>query len=301
MKFHMRKICLLLAVSVVAGVAPLAMAGVTHEIAAPQLDGQSVHVEVYLPPNYDRAKRYPVLYFNDGQDAKPIHLERRLAQHYAQRDAIPRIVVAVHMLPDRMGTYGLADTQRSISEVAVTRYGEVGQRALPYTRWFTQTLVPFIDAHYATQADAQGRAVLGWSLGAIAAFSIGWQDPGQFGSVGMFSPSLWLTADTSDATAKRLVQQRVEHDVRQSRPAIYLAIGTREDDDDRDSDGINDAVDDVFDMSRALTQSEVPHTTVLLGGGQHNQAAWSEMLPRYLNWLDTQTKSQSVIRGIPLN
>ena len=269
-----------------------------HEVEIPSLDHQRVHVEVHLPPGYSPQQRYPVLYLNDGQDAAAIHLATHLQRHFAQNGAVPRIVVAVSMLPDRMGTYGLADVPHQRSEIAPTRYGDVGRSAFEYTQWFTQTLVAFIDTHYATQAMPQGRAVLGWSLGAVAAFSSGWQRPDQFGRIGMFSPSLWLSAARDDLDQQlrtRLVQQRVANDpLPMPTPAIYLAVGSNEDSDDRDGDGINDPYDDVLDLAGGwqhmpgLAQRGVPYRVNLLVGGQHQQAAWSQMLPRFLRWLDAQ-------------
>lgn len=77
-------------------------------------------------------------------------------------------------------------------------------------------------------------------------------------------------------------------------PAIYLAVGSNEDSDDRDGDGINDPYDDVLDLAGGwqhmpgLAQRGVPYRVNLLVGGQHQQAAWSQMLPRFLRWLDAQ-------------
>lgn len=278
--------------------APHAVKTQVHEIEIAGLDHQKVHVEVLLPPDYSPQRWYPVLYFNDGQDATAIHLMTHLQRHFAQNDAVPRIVVAVSMLPDRMGIYGLADLPNRRSQVAPTRYGDVGRSAFEYTQWFTQTLVPFVDAHYATQKTPQGRAVLGWSLGAVAAFSTGWQRPDLFGLIGMFSPSLWLSASRQDLESQlrtRLVQQRVANDpLPAPTPAVYLAIGSNEDKDDRDGDGINDAYDDVLDLAGGwkdmpgLAQRGVPYHVSLLVGGQHQQATWSRMLPRFLRWLDAQ-------------
>lgn len=279
----------------------LATAGVAHaqgietlKLNAPQLDNESVNVEIYLPPKYDVKQSYPVLYINDGQDMQAVHLQAHLRDYYAQPNAKPWIVVAVPMFKDRMGVYGLADRTNQRAEIAPTKYGDVGTKSYAYNQWFTQTLIPAIDAKYATQRNAEGRAVLGWSLGAVAAFSLGWQYPEEIGAIGMFSPSLWLsekrgTADEAQQT--RLVQNRVANDPSVPQTRIYLAIGTREDKDDRDGDGVNDAVDDVFDLvngwrdMQGLRQRGIASETTLLVGGEHNQAAWSAMLPRFMRWL----------------
>lgn len=264
------------------------------KLSAPQLNNESVTLEIYLPPQYNAKQTYPVLYINDGQDMQAIHLQAHLKNYYAQANAKPWIIVAVPMFKDRMGVYGLADRANKQSQIAPTKYGDVGAKSYAYNEWFTQTLIPTIDGKYSTQRNAEGRAVLGWSLGAIAAFSIGWQYAEQIGAIGMFSPSLWLSEkrDTPDeAQQTRLIQNRVADDPHAPNTRIYLAIGTQEDTDDRDGDGVNDAVDDVLDLAngwqakKGLHQRGMATETTLLVGGKHNQDAWSAMLPRFMRWL----------------
>ena len=102
----------------------------TLQLAAAAFAPDRVQVRVYLPPGYAAAtQRYRVLYVNDGQDMDAVQLQPTLARLYA-RDAIgPVIVVAIHMLPDRMGSYGLSDRAAGRSPPASTRYGTVGARA----------------------------------------------------------------------------------------------------------------------------------------------------------------------------
>ena len=258
------------------------------ELTAPEIDNETVAIEVYLPPGYDKSRRYPVLYINDGQDMPAVHLPTRLKDYYASASAKPLIVVAVPLFKDRMGVYGLADRTGKKAQIAPTKYGNVGAKSYAYNEWFTGTLIPTVDQRYSTERTPQGRAVLGWSLGAVAAFSLGWQYDELIGNVGMFSPSLWLSSDENQREQTRLVQSRIENDAKLPVSRIYLAVGTQEDTDDRDGDGVNDAVDDVFDATKALQRRQIPHEAALLVGGKHNQAAWSEMLPRFMRWLTSR-------------
>ena len=55
--------------------------------------------------------------------------------------------------------------------------------------------------------------MLGWSLGGLNAFSVGWQYPDVFGRAGAFSPSFWLSAERGDTDAvqrTRLAQRMVD-------------------------------------------------------------------------------------------
>jgi enterochelin esterase-like enzyme len=286
-----------------------------------QLEAQAfaperIKVAIYLPPGYDRRsakpQRYPVLYANDGQDMPAVELQSTLARLYREGAIEPVIVVAVDMLSDRASAYGLSDRAASRSIVGGSPIGPIGTRAQDYSAWVATQLVPYVDAHYRTRNSARERTMLGWSLGALNAFNLGWQYPEVFGRIGAFSPSFWLAADRTSATAiqhTRLAQAMVDHGSRRAGLKMWFAVGTAEETSDRDGDGIIDAVDDVQDLidgyrgvdgfhARGLKQlgysidpdyAQHPsrHTDValfLLRGGQHNQASWQKMLPPFLLW-----------------
>lgn len=285
---------------------------------------EGMHATVYLPPNYARGSdRHPVLYLNDGQDREAVALAATLARLTAQGTIRPPIVVAIDMPKDRMGAYGLSERKDGHSIVAQTKYGPVGTQAHAYSQWVATTLIPAIDARYRTRTTPDARAVLGWSLGALNAFNLGWQYPELFGRVGAFSPSFWLSADRTDANAvqrTRLAQRMVDGTEPRNGARWFFAVGTAEDRDDRDEDGINDALDDTRDLidgwnlgdgkGTAPAQSSLEGSALkglrqqgysintdhaeratradvalyTLDGGEHNQASWARMLPAFLTW-----------------
>lgn len=283
------------------------------QVAAPAFAPEEVKVSVQLPPGYEpnARRQYPVLYINDGQDMPAVRLRETLQDLYRERAIVPVIVVAIHMLPDRMGTYGLSDRAHARSVVAQTKYGPVGKRAHDYSEWVAHTLVPWVDARYRTKQSPASRAILGWSLGALNAFNLGWQYPEIFGRVGAFSPSFWLSADNHDADAvqrTRLAQRMVDGTPPRKGSRMFFAVGTDEEDDDRDGDGVNDAIDDTRDVIegwqgrngdalKGLRQqgytinldypANPARTNVALytlQDGRHEQAAWARMLPVFLRW-----------------
>jgi enterochelin esterase-like enzyme len=289
-------------------------------LAAPGVAPQPIKMHVHLPPGYggDDKRRYPVLYVNDGQDWDAVGVDATLAQLYRDGAIRPIIVVAIDMPPDRMGAYGLSDPKMRRSLVANTRYGPVGANADAYSRWVVERLVPYVDAHYRTRRAPADRTMLGWSLGALNAFNLGWQYPRVFGRVGAFSPSFWVASDRHDATASqrtRLAQRMVDKGRKRDGSRFWFAIGDAEDTDDRDDDGINDAVDDLRDLilgyrddafdtrgladfgytldmeaaDHASRDTEVAY--FLLRGGHHNQEAWKRMLPAFLQWAYGTTPS----------
>ena len=283
---------------------------------APDFAPERIKVAIYLPPNYGDAtaasRRYPVLYANDGQDMPAVALQETLARFYREHAIEPVIVVAIDMLVDRASGYGLSDRAMARSVVGGSPIGPIGTRAQDYSAWVATTLVPYIDAHYRTRQSVRDRSVLGWSLGALNAFNLGWEYPDVFGRVGAFSPSFWLAADrTSAATIEhtRLVQGMVDRGPRRAGLKMWFAVGTAEETSDRDGNGIIDAVNDVQDVINGYRGTDGFHARglkqlgysvnldyarhpsrradialFLLQGGKHNQAAWGQMLPPFLLW-----------------
>ena len=287
----------------------------TLQLDAAAFAPERVTVDVYLPGDYaDSRQRYRTIYADDGQDMPAVGLVPTLtALCRAHAIRVP-IVVAVHMLRDRMGIYGLSDRASGRSLPADTKYGPVGRRAHDYSQWLATQLVPYIDAHYRTLRNAQARSVLGWSLGGLNAFNLGWNYPELFGRVGAFSPSFWLAADRTSDTAverTRLAQRMVDRGPKRPGLRFWFAAGTAEETNDRDHDGVIDVIGDIRDLVtghrapdgfhlRGLRQlgysanmDYAAHpdraadvAVYLLPGGKHQQASWAKMLPLFLRWDD---------------
>ncbi|WP_449429159.1 alpha/beta hydrolase [Rhodanobacter umsongensis] len=304
------------AVPATAAVASADGAVVRLQLDAVAFAPERIKLAVYLPPGYDGAaaagRRYPVLYANDGQDMPAVGLQPTLARLYREHAIEPVIVVAIGMLADRASGYGLSDRATARSVTGGSPIGPIGARAQDYSAWVATTLVPYVDAHYRTRRSVRDRTMLGWSLGALNAFNLGWEYPDVFGRIGAFSPSFWLAADRSSATAiehTRLVQGMVDRGPRRDGLKMWFAVGTAEETSDRDGNGIIDAVNDVQDViegyrgaggfhARGLEQLgysvnlDYAHhasrtadvSLFLLQGGHHNQTAWGQVLPPFLVW-----------------
>lgn len=284
----------------------------TLALDAAGVSPQPLRVRVWLPPGYASGReRYPVLYALDGQDMEAVGLETTLARLYATGRIRPVIVVAVDMPPDRLAAYGLSDRVRAAGRVAQTRFGAVGANAHLHAEWVANVLVPTVDAGYRTVARPDARAILGWSLGALHAFGLGWQYPDVFGRVGAFSPSFWLAGNHGDAKSvqrTRLALRMVDADAPRMGARYFFAVGAHEEEDDRDGDGVNDALDDTRDLIEGWSASSdvrlkglrqqgysvnLDHadrpgrkdvSLFVLDDGRHHQASWARMLPVFLEW-----------------
>ena len=286
----------------------------TLQVAAPGLSPTPLRVRVLLPAGYrdDVAIGYPVLYVNDGQDMEAVALRETLVRMRADGMLRPVIVAAIDMPPDRMAAYGLSDRAEGRSLAAQTRYGPVGARAHAYSEWIAHTLVPMVDAHYRTRPTPDARTILGWSLGALNAFNLGWEYPELFGRVGAFSPSFWVSAERDSPAAvqrTRLAQRLVDASAARTGLKLFFAAGDQEETNDRDHDGTIDVIDDIQDLMAGDQQVEptvrarglAQHGASIdldyaahpdcadavfyrLPGGEHNQKSWARMLPVFLRW-----------------
>jgi enterochelin esterase-like enzyme len=178
----------------------------TFPLLAPSLEG-SKRILVYLPPGYDctPGRRYPVFYFNDGQDLfdwnpfgadlAPVvaaEIARREAWYGSWRlDAQLDRAVADHRLPP-MIVVGIAsdDGLRSRDLAPVPWRGSAEGRGTQYGEFVAETVVAAIDRRFRTNAERRCRGIGGASLGGISALQIGLAHPESFAMVLAFSPPL---------------------------------------------------------------------------------------------------------------
>lgn len=147
------------------------------------MDGP-VHANVLLPAGYDPSgdTRYPVLYLLHGaggsyQDWVNHGVEGVIDQTSAQDGLSPFITV----MPDD-GAWGFYSDWYGND---VTASGSTSPPA--WTTFDIDELIPWVDAHFPTVADRQGRAVAGLSMGGFGAMSYAARFPDMFAAAGSFS------------------------------------------------------------------------------------------------------------------
>ena len=143
--------------------------------------GTARKLTVYLPPKYDKSKKYPVLYLLHGiggdhrewlQGAPGIIMDNL----YADQKAVPMIIVMPNgrALPNDKpegNIYGM----------------QMQQGFANFERDLIDDLIPFIQSKYSTYTDAAHRAVAGLSMGGGQSLNFGLGNLDQFAYVGGFS------------------------------------------------------------------------------------------------------------------
>ena len=244
--------------------------------------GDQRAIDIFLPPGYtDGQRHYPVLYVNDGQDMAAWQLQATL-ERLSHRGAIePQIVVAMHATERRLHEYGIAGNPNTQG---------FGDRAADYTRFVLEEVQPFINEHCRTLTGPQHTALLGASLGGLMAFDMAWQHPDCFGTVGVFSGSFWWRTDDSSPAAQqrsRIIHRLVKATHLRPHLRIWLQTGTRDEEADRDGDGVIDAIQDTTELLAAIAEKGFPpHDLYYLQveGGEHNAMTWAKVLPDFLSW-----------------
>ena len=169
---------------------------------------------VYTPPTYDSSKRqkYPVLYLQHGWGENETswsiqgHANLIMDNMIAAGEIQPFIVVM---------TYGMTND---------VRIG--GLRGFNYKDFeavLCDELVPYIDSHYRTKADRNGRAMAGLSMGGMETHSITLARPGLFGYWGLLSGGTYNPDEIKDPSLVK---------------GIFMGCGSKE-----NPDGVNRAAE----------------------------------------------------------
>jgi predicted alpha/beta superfamily hydrolase len=171
----------------------------TFEIAMrPIPDGRMRTIRVWLPEEYDGARRFPVLYLHDGNMVFPPQdspanmgsweVDRRVSE---LPEELHCIVVGVDTSDDRACEL-LPPYKRNPAHRIPRAPGMPPVVALGgyYADFVRDTLKPVIDANFMTLPDAAHTGIGGASMGGLMALYMTLRDPDVFGRSLVLSPGL---------------------------------------------------------------------------------------------------------------
>lgn len=237
---------------------------------------RSREIAVYLPPSLKEgqgsARRYPVIYFHDGQNMFDEHTSYVGEWHADEtleklaREGIEAIAVGIPNAGDqRMEEYSPWRGRGLRGRGVVRGLGS------EYLEWVVEVVKPLIDQSFPTRTDREGVGIMGSSLGGLISLYALTKYPELFGFVGAMSPTLgWHDYSIID----------VFDDGEIPRTRIHVDMGGRE--------------------YRGLTRDARRFRDVLVAKGwvhgrdlnyvedryaHHHEDAWSRRLPDALRFL----------------
>lgn len=173
-------------------------------------------ISALLPYDYyESDKHYPVLYLQDGQNLFNPHapfgdwaIDKSLSQ-LAEQGMSNIIIIAIdHGDNERIHEY---------LPYYHPRYGE--GKGNFYIEFMIEKLLPYINKNYRTLTDFENTGIGGSSMGGLISLYAGLANPGVFGKMMIFSPSLWVSKTIFNQT-------KSFHPLHKSK--IYLYAGGRE-------------------------------------------------------------------------
>lgn len=248
---------------------------------------REVDIDIYLPSDYRtrRDSAYPLLLVNDGQDLPRADFARTLERLWSAGDLPPFITAGVYASAERAREYGTARQPD---------YKKRGDRAAIYRDFVLHELLPFLNGRYRLLGDAQHMAFAGFSLGGLSALDIAWEFPEIFGTAGVFSGALWwrwAEVDPLDPDACRIMHDTVSQwpGPADDGQRFWFQTGTDDEQEDRNNNGVIDAIDDTLDLLSLLQKKGYPDRDlryVEIPGGRHDPETWGQAMPDFLRfWL----------------
>jgi len=131
-------------------------------------------IKVYVPESYNNQnelQRFPVLYFQDGNEYLEKAKAAKIQENLFEADNIKPFLMVFLDPKDRNKEYWANDD---------------------YAKFIAEEVVPAIDARYKTVTSRDGRAIMGASLGGITSIHAGVKYPDVFGRIGAQSASFWV-------------------------------------------------------------------------------------------------------------
>lgn len=252
----------------------------TLAVQAPE-DLPAGEVRVFLPPGGIKADT-PLLIALDGQNMAAWKLAETIERLAAAGEIAPPLVVAISATADRIEEYGLART---------LDYAGRGRKAAAFQRRVLEFILPEVRQRYGLKADPARTAIMGASLGGLSAFDLAWAHPDVFGTVGVFSGSLWWRGEDGDwraAQRSRLAHRIVRESAAKPALRLWFEAGTADETDDRDGNGVIDAIQDTTELIDELAAKGFRRDTDVtyheIAGGKHHETTWAEALPVFLKW-----------------
>ncbi|MEO6583810.1 MAG: alpha/beta hydrolase-fold protein, partial [Ferruginibacter sp.] len=242
---------------------------------------REVVLDIYSPAHILNNSEVSLLLINDGQNLSEMSFEKMFDENI---DFItPLICVGIHCSDDRKNEYGTVD---------VLDFKGRGTKAAAYSNFIFEELLPFV--RKTSKVDSfRDKSFCGFSLGALSALDIVWNNPHEFGQVGLFSASLWWRSVSQDdlmfdENIHRIMHRKIRKGGFYPWLKFFFETGTKDETADRNGNGIIDAIDDTISLIDELVlkgyNRERDIKYLELEDGRHDIETWASVFPEFLNW-----------------
>jgi enterochelin esterase-like enzyme len=246
---------------------PVPHGAVTRHVYHSEVTNGEREIYVYTPPNYDRSRRYPVLYLlgGSGELASTWNIDGRagfIADNLiAEGRALPLIIA----MPNNQIVH-----RSDPKHVELT---------FPlFEKELRQEIVPLVDKAYSTQAGPHGRALAGLSMGGRHAQLVGFKALDLFASFGILSAG---DPESEKSTPEFLKDPATNKKV----DYLFVGLGTHE----------NQPTNRSVVFHQILEKHGIVHDYYVGGDGGHDWGTWRAhlvyMLPKL--WRPKQSKTSS--------
>jgi len=242
---------------------------------------RDVTINIYLPSKIHYLDQVSLLLFNDGQDLIKMRFDELFSDLLTNGSIEPIVCVGIHCGPERKMEYGTAYS---------ADFNGRGAKAGLYSKFIFDELLPFIRKKY-NAPSFKDKSFAGFSLGALSALDIAWNNASEFRKIGLFSPSLWWRRkgyeDGYDDEQDRLMHLQIRKGKFHPWLQFFIECGELDETADRNNNGIIDSIDDALDLIVALkakgyTENHIQYLQV--ENGKHDIETWEKIMPQFLQW-----------------
>ena len=244
---------------------------------------REVLIDFYFPPGKNNLVNSDLLLINDGQDLIKMDFKTILKNLYFKDAIMPLFCVGIHCGADRKNEYGTANFLNDKGQ---------GAKAELYSRFVLEELIPFIRKK--SRADTfKSKSFCGFSLGALSALDIVWNNANEFLNAGAFSGSFWWRSVSQDnwdfdESNHRIMHNQIKNGNYYPWLKFFFETGTLDETADRNNNGIIDSIDDTISLINELVKKgynpERDIRYIELKDGSHDVITWSRALPEFLKW-----------------
>jgi enterochelin esterase-like enzyme len=146
-----------------------------------QVLGYQTTYSIYTPPDYNKQNVYPVVYVTDGYE----YMHEKMGNMTTILDNL------IHMKTIKPVIAVFIDHREPINRSNNRRMQELAMNE-KYMNFISDELIPIVEKKYSVSTEPSQRAIIGSSMGGLAAAYFAFTKPNIFGLAGIQSPSFWF-------------------------------------------------------------------------------------------------------------